>query len=54
MDNDVCVWEKRFVYYTVGKDEAYRVSCTSGKDFLEKDDSWIYCPWCGKKIEVNE
>ena len=51
-DNEVCKWKKTLIFNDV-IEEGFYTACRSA-DLVSLDKGWVYCPWCGKKIEVNE
>lgn len=54
VDADVCVWILKGEPFV---DEFYETSCEHGFDYFvnEPRANWfVYCPYCGKKIQVRK
>ena len=49
-----CLWSERIIVYRLNMEKAYNPSCNDNAKIVSMDRSWVYCPWCGKKIEVKK
>ena len=53
MNDDVCVWVKSIIVGFI-LEAAYSPTCPGSEKLISMGAGWIYCPWCGKKIEVRK
>jgi len=49
-----CVWVEKLIFYDALIEKAYNTSCNEKERLVSKGREWVYCPWCGKKIEVKK
>jgi len=50
--DEKCIWKK---YENKEKNDAdwYETDCHHGFFQKETNQKWVYCPWCGKKIDKS-